>query len=167
MLKRTVDSRLTLLAAAAILLALTACNKNSTAPPVVTIDPKLVGVWYSSADTMGFQLSSDGSTTTLVVDTAGKLQYPTPGSTNSNTVSLTFVNASNGNLQARIRYYVPGSIDTTVTLPGTYVFSNNNNTVSISFPNPLTSQVATSVFVRSSIGAVVRQRAGTAAFLRR
>ena len=152
-----------MLVAAAILITLIACKKSSTGP-VVTIDPNLVGVWYSSSDTLGFQVSSDGSSTTLVVDTAGKLQLPAPGSTSSSTLTLTVVSALNGNLTAHVRYYIPGFIDTTITLPGTYELSNNNNTLSITIPNPVTSppQPTTIVFVRSSIGAVVRPRSSTA-----
>ncbi len=150
----------------ALLIALASCKKDSTGP-VITIDPNLVGVWYSSADTLGFQVLADGSSATLVVDTAGKLQLPAPGNANTATFSITVLNAVNGNLTARVRYYIPGFIDTTVSLPGTYAFSNSNNTLSISFPNPLTSQSTTIVFVRSSIGAVVRPKSAAARLDRR
>jgi hypothetical protein len=143
------------------------CKKNSTGPVTPSIDPNFVGVWYSSTDTLGFQVSSDGSSTTLVVDTAGKLQLPIAGSTSSSTLTLTVVTAVNGNLTARVKYYIPGFIDTTITLPGTYAFSNNNNTLSITLPNPLTSQPTTIVFVRTSVGAVVRPSSSAAVYFRR
>jgi hypothetical protein len=164
-MKRLFDSSLAVFAAAIFLVTLSACKKNSTGP-VITIDPNLVGVWYSSADTLGFQVLADGSSNTLVVDTAGKLQLPAPGTTNTATFSITVLNAVNGNLTARVRYHVPGFIDTTVSLPGTYAFSNGNNTLSITFPNPLTSQSTTIVFVRSSIGAIVKPRNAPAAYRR-
>jgi hypothetical protein len=148
----------------AILCTLSACKKNGTGPKEIPFDQAFVGVWYSDSNAVGFEVLADGSSKTLSVDTAGTLQYATPGSGATSAISLTLLSGKDGNLTANIRYYVAGFIDTTFVLPGTYSFSNNNNTVSISFPNPTSSggSLYTMVFRRSSIGALVRPRAGSA-----
>jgi hypothetical protein len=152
----------------AILCALSACKKDGTGPKEIPFDPAFVGVWYSDSNAVGFEVLADGSSKTLVVDTAGTLQYATPGSGTSGAISLTLSSGRDGNLSVKIRYYVQGFNDTTVILPGTYTFSNNNNSVSITFPNPASGgQLETMVFRRSSIGALVRPRSGSAQVGRR
>ncbi len=155
-----IPSRLLLFASIATLIIFGACKKDTTGPDV-QFDPAFVGVWYSDSNQVGFEVSPDGSSKTLVVDTAGTLQYATANSGAPAAVSLTLLSGSNGNLTARVRYYVPGFIDTTVTIPGTYTFSNNNNSLSISFPNPMSpGQLYTMAFRRSSIGALVKVKSG-------
>ena len=145
-----------------------ACKKNETGPESLLFDPAFVGVWYASSDSVGFEVASDGSSKTLIVDTAGTLQYTTAGSGTTGAISLTLISGNSGNLMANLRYHVPGFIDTTIAIPGTYVFSNSNNTLSITFPNPLSpGQTKVLVFQRSSIGAVVRPRSSFAALSRR
>jgi hypothetical protein len=71
---------------------------------------------------------------------------------------LTITKAKNGNLASILRYKQPG-IDTTMTIPGTYVLSDNKNTLSVTIPNPLNSvQQITVVFIRSVIGEIVRPK---------
>lgn len=149
------------------LIVLSACKKSTTGPKAPTIDPGIVGVWYSSDDSLGFEVLSDGTSKTLVIDTAGKLQYAPASGAGASGLSLAVTQAQNGNLTALVTYKVPGFIDTTLTLPGVYTLSNNNNTLSITFPNPLTGgQPFTIVFQRSSIGAVVRPKSASASVYR-
>jgi len=142
-----------------VLLVFNSCKKNETGPQGTSFDPAFVGVWYSDSIATGFEVLADGSSKTLIVDSAGTLQYAIPGTGATSEISLSLLGAKDGNLTANVRYYVPGFFDTTVTIPGTYVFSNNNNTVSITFPNPQSpGQVETIIFRRSSIGAIVRAK---------
>jgi hypothetical protein len=142
---------------------MSACKKNETGPSTIPFDPAFVGVWYSDSNAVGFEVLSDGSSKTLTVDTAGRLQYASPGTGTTGAISLTLLSAKDGNLTANVRYYVPGYVDTTVAIPGVYSFSDNNNTLSISFPNPASGgQLYTMTFRRSSIGAIVRTQTGKA-----
>ena len=144
--------------AVAILGGMSACKKNQTGPANIPFDPAFVGVWYSDSDAVGFEVLSDGSSRTLVVDSAGTLQYAASGSGFAGAISLTLLSGKDGNLTANVRYH-EGGIDTTLAIPGIYSFSNNNNTLSISFPNPASGgQLYTMVFQRTSIGAVVRPK---------
>ena len=146
----------------ALIIAFGACKKNETGPSDLLFDPAFVGVWYASSDSVGFEVLSDGTSKTLIVDTAGTLQYATPGAGTTGAISITLRSAKDGNLLASLRYHVPGFIDTTLSLPGTYVFSNSNNTLTISYPNPLSGgQISSLVFQKSSIGAVVRPRSAS------
>ncbi|GEM_PF-1807538 len=140
-----------------LLFVFNACKKDETGPNHSPIDPAFVGVWYSSADMIGFEVRADGNSSTLTVDTAGTLQYAKPGDGLTANLSLTIIEAGSGNLKADITYK-SGSTDTTVIVPGVYTFSNNNNTVSITFPNPLTSLQSIMLFERSSIGALVKPK---------
>jgi hypothetical protein len=136
---------------------LTGCKKESS-PTEPIVDPSLNGVWYSSEYSVGFEVLSDGSSKTLVVDTSGKLQYNPPGGEVNSSLILTITKAKDGNLTSILKYKQPG-IDTTMTIPGTYVLSNNGNTLSVTIPNPLNiTQQITIVFIRSAIGAIVRPK---------
>jgi hypothetical protein len=133
------------------------CSKESS-PTEPSVDPALNGVWYSSVYGVGFEVLGDGSSKTLVVDTAGKLQYNPPGTEVNSALVLTITKAKEGNLTSILRYKQPG-IDTTMTLPGTYILSDNGNTLSVTIPNPLAStQQITIVFIRSAIGEIVRPK---------
>ena len=143
--------------AGVVLLTLIGCKKADS-PTEPVIDPSLNGVWYSSDYGIGFEVLSDGSSKTLVVDTAGKLQYNPSGAEVNSAVILTITKAKDGNLTGILRYKQPG-VDTTMTLPGTYVLSGNGNTLSVTIPNPLAStQQITVVFIRSAIGEIVRPK---------
>jgi hypothetical protein len=131
--------------------------ESSESPTESAIDPFLNGIWYSSNYSIGFEVLTDGSSKTLTVDTAGRLQYNLSGEINSS-LMLTISKAKDGNLTGILRYKQPG-IDTTMTIPGTYVLSNNNNTLSVTIPNPLSSsQQITIVFIRSAIGEIVKPK---------
>ena len=133
------------------------CSKE-TSPTESPIDPALSGVWYSSNYGVGFEVLGDGSSKTLIVDTAGKLQYNPTGVEVNSALVLTITKAKDGNLTGNLRYRQPG-VDTTMTLPGTYVLSGNGDTLSVTIPNPLAStQQITVVFIRSAIGEIVRPK---------
>jgi len=146
-----------LFASVILLLSFIGCNKTDS-PSGPSIDPSLNGVWYSSEYGVGFEVLSDGSSKTLVVDTSGKLQYNLPGAEVNSSLLLTITKARDGNLTGILKYKQPG-IDTTMTLPGTYVLSGNGNTLSVTIPNPLANtQQVTIVFIRSAIGEIVRPK---------
>jgi hypothetical protein len=150
-------SRVFTFLAGVVLLTLIGCKKADS-PTEPTIDPSLNGVWYSNQYGVGFEVLGDGSSKTLVVDTAGKLQYNPSGAEINSALILTIVNAKDGNLTSILRYKQPG-IDTTMTLPGTYVLTGNGDTLSVTIPNPLAStQQITVVFIRSAIGEIVRPK---------
>ena len=150
-------SRVFTFLAGVVLLTLIGCKKADS-PTEPTIDPSLNGVWYSNQYGVGFEVLGDGSSKTLVVDTAGKLQYNPSGAEINSALILTIVNAKDGNLTSILRYKQPG-IDTTMTLPGTYVLTGNGDTLSVTIPNPLAStQQITVVFIRSVIGEIVRPK---------
>jgi hypothetical protein len=142
----------------ALLFLWNACSDDGPESNDSPIDPAFIGVWYASSDSVGFEILTDGTSKTLVVDTSGKLQYSSPGPSLAGAISIALLTAKNGNLTAKVRYNVPGFIDTTVTLPGVYTFSNNNNTVSITYPSPLNGLQSILVFQRSSVGAIVKPR---------
>ena len=140
-----------------IAMTLTGCKKESS-PTEPAVDPALYGVWYSSVYGEGFEVLSDGSSKTLVIDTTGRLQYNPSGAEVNSTLILTIIKAKEGNLTSILRYKQPG-FDTTMTLPGTYILSENGNTLSVTIPNPLAStQQITIVFIRSAIGEIVRPK---------
>jgi hypothetical protein len=146
-------SKVFTLIAGIIAIAFIGCNKDDS-PTEPTIDPSLNGVWYSSEYNIGFEILSDGSSKTLVVDTAGKLQYNPPGEEINSSLVLTITKAKEGILTCLLRYKQPG-IDTTITIPGTYVLSGNK--LSVTIPNPLNiTQQITIDFIRSAIGEIVK-----------
>jgi hypothetical protein len=148
-------SKLFTLCAFILALAFIGCKKEDS-PTEPTVDPSINGVWYSSEYTIGFEILSDGSSKTLVVDTAGKLQYNPPGGEVNSSLMLTITKAKEGNLTCILRYK-QYSIDTTMTIPGTYVLSSNHDTLSVTIPNPLIiTQQITIVFIRSAIGEIVK-----------
>jgi hypothetical protein len=141
----------------AFITLLLGCSKE-TSPTESPVDPALSGVWYSSNYGVGFEVLDDGSSRTLVVDTAGKLQYNPPGAEVNSALVLTITKAKDGNLTSILRFKQP-AIDTTETLPGTYVVSGDHKTLSVTIPNPLQStQQITVVFIRSAIGEIVRPK---------
>jgi hypothetical protein len=144
------------LLAGILVVAMTGCKKGDS-PTEPTVDPSLNGVWYSSEYNVGFEVFSDGSSKTLVVDTAGKLQYNPPGAEVNSSLVLTITKAKEGNLTGIVRYKQPG-IDTTMTIPGTYILSGNHDTLSVTIPNPEGGAQITIVFIRSAIGEIVQPK---------
>ena len=156
-INRNYRYRVLTVSVAAFITLFLGCSKE-TSPTESPVDPALSGVWYSSNYGVGFEVLNDGSSKTLVVDTAGKLQYNIPGVEVNSALVLTITKAKDGNLTSILRYKQPG-IDTTETLPGTYVLSGNGDTLSVTIPNPLAStQQVTIVFIRSVIGEIVRPK---------
>jgi hypothetical protein len=138
-----------------IVISIIGCNKGDS-PTEPIVDPSLNGVWYSSEYSVGFEIKSDGSSKTLVVDTAGKLQYNPPGGEVNTSLILSITKAKEGNLMCILRYKQPG-IDTTRTIPGTYILSVNSDTLSVTIPDPsnIMHQI-TIVFIRAAIGEIVK-----------
>ena len=149
--------RLFTLLAIIMALTITGCKKGNS-PTEPAVDPSLTGVWYSNQYSVGFEVFNDGSSKTLVVDTAGKIQYNPPGGEINSSLVLTITKAKAGNLTSILVYKQPG-IDTTMTVPGTYTLSNDRNTLSVIIPDPMSSlQQITIVFIRSVIGGIVQPK---------
>jgi hypothetical protein len=143
--------------AALAVIAFIGCKKEDS-PTESAVDPALFGVWYSNDYGVGFEVLDDGSSKTLIVDTAGRLQYNPPGAEVNSSLILTILKAKDGNLTSILRYKQPGT-DTTETLPGTYILSDTHDKLTVTTPNPLNStQQITVVFIRSAIGAIVRPK---------
>ena len=133
------------------------CKKdNGVSPTSSKIDPALIGAWYAPAYSVGFEISSDGSTRTLVVDSSGKLIYA-PSQLDSIPLAISLIEAKNGNLMAYIYYMESGKEDTILT-PGTYTLANAGNTLSITVPDPrFPGQQITIEFKKTTVGANVAQ----------
>lgn len=147
----------------ALLLILAACKKDESPVQVSPIDQIFTGVWYASAEMVGFEVLSDGTSRTLTVDTAGRLQYAKPEDGIRGNLTLVITEAKNGNMKANATFK---GYDTTYTLLCVYTFSDNNNTVSITFLSPLNGQSTTMIFRRSAIGEVVKPKSSAAIFHR-
>jgi hypothetical protein len=135
------------------------CKKdNPVEPPLV--DSKLVGVWYNRVDTVGFEILGDGTMRNLQVDAGGKLEYAPAQDTV--TGALTFkIESARGSAISIRGSYKSHTIDSTYVTTGTYNFSNNDNTLTLTLFVPLNgSSQATFVYLRSSVGAVVVLRKG-------
>jgi hypothetical protein len=119
-----------------------------------TIDSNLVGVWYNRSDTVGFELLSDGTMNTLDVDSVGILRYALIDTINGALILKT-ESARSGAISIR-GSYKSHTLDSTYVATGTYSFSNNFNTLTLTLLLPLNgSSQATFVYTRSSIGAKV------------
>ncbi len=133
------------------------CKKDdgvSTTPS--NIDPVLIGAWYAPAHIIGFDVSSNGSVRTLVVDSFGKLIYASP-QLDSIPLAISLVEAKNENLKAYVYYMQSGKEDTILT-PGTYILSTDANTLSITIPDPrFPGQQVTIEFKRTTVGTDVNQ----------
>ena len=118
------------------------------------IDSKLVGVWYNRADTVGFEILADGTMNNLDVDSAGILRYAKLD-TVSGALILKIESARSGAMTLK-GSYISRAVDSTYTTTGTYAFSSDLNTLTLTLLLPLNgSSQATFVYVRSSIGAKV------------
>ncbi len=133
------------------------CRKdNPVEPPLV--DSKLVAVWYNRQDTVGFEVLSDGTMKNLDVDAGGKLEYAPAQDTV--TGALTFkIESARGTAISIRGTYISHTIDSTYVTTGTYNFSNNDNTLTLTLIVPLNGASQTTfVYQRSFVGAVVVPR---------
>ena len=79
---------------AAAFIALSGCKKNNPVEPPA-VDPALVGVWYNSVDSVGFEIIADGTMKNLDV-AGGKLEYAPPQDTVTGSLTFTIESAKNG-----------------------------------------------------------------------
>jgi len=135
------------------------CRKdNPVEPPLV--DTKLVGVWYNSKDTVGFEVLVDGTMNNLEVDAGGKLKYAAAQDTVTGALTFKIESARTSAISIR-GSYKSHTVDSTYITTGTYTFSNNDNTMTLTLLTPLNgSSEATFVYQRSFVGAVVVPRKG-------
>ena len=146
-----------------VTLLLLGCKKNSIDPEPELIDSRLFGVWFSSQDTSGYEVLRDGTMKFLMVDSNKKLQYA-PVDTLGLSITLQILKAREGVMTVKVRALIPGFLDSTVTLFATFSFSNNDNTLTITGPDPMTDSITTIVYNRSAIGAVVLPKMAGSAF---
>jgi hypothetical protein len=151
-------------------LLLTGCRKNSpTENNKPAIDSDLIGAWYNTKDTVGFEVFSDGSTKTLTVDSLGKLQYmPSKDTLKRGTIILTILKTDGEEIQLRLVYRIPKFIDTTVTIVGSYYFSTKKDTLSLTVPDLSpegNGKPTTVIYRRSFIGELVIPRYQTSEVL--
>ncbi|MGB2869681.1 MAG: hypothetical protein WBD36_14590 [Bacteroidota bacterium] len=153
-----------LLAAIGLMLVVTpGCKKDNPLTDNATIDPALLGVWYSAQTAFafgvpGFEILSDGSTKNLLIDSTGKIQYA-PASVDS-VFKLTLESAKGGLMKGTLRVKIPGTVDTTAMILAPYALSNNNSTLTLTLPDPSSGQLVNVVFTKSAIGAAVGKREG-------
>jgi len=158
--RRTLIGNLAFPLVIALLIMLSACKKDDSPVEVVSpIDKIFNGVWYASYEMVGFEVLSDGTSKTLTVDTAGRLQYAKPEDGIRAKITLVITEAGSGNMKANATFQ---GYDTTYTLFCVYTFTENNNTVSITFLSPLNGQSTTMVFRRSAIGELVKPKTSPA-----
>ena len=138
---------------AAAFVVLSGCKKNNPVTPPA-VDPTLVGVWYNSIDSVGFEISADGTMKNLNV-VGGKLEYAPAQDTVTGSLTFNIESARNGALSIK-GVYKSQSIDSTNITTGTYSFSNNENTLTLTLLVPLNGGSETTfVYKRSSVGSVV------------
>ena len=128
------------------------------------IDSKLVGVWYNQTDSVGIEILSDGTVNNLDVGATGILRYAAVDTVNG-ALLLRIESARSGAISIR-GSYISRKVDSTYIATGTYAFSPDFNTLTLTLLLPLNgSSQATFVYVRSSIGVkvaagVIRKRGG-------
>ena len=148
----SVSVRLCFLLVAAFV-ALSGCKKNNPVEPPA-VDPALVGVWYNSSDSVGFELLADGTMNDLDV-AGGKLEYAPPQDTVTGSLTFNIESAKNGVISIK-GVYKSHTIDSMYITTGTYSFSNNENTLTLTLLVPLNgSSETTFIYKRSSVGAVI------------
>jgi len=134
-------------------LILWGCKKDN---PVdnSTIDSKLVGVWYNRSDTVGFEILSDGTMNNLDVDSSGILRYAVVDTVNG-ALLLRIESARSGALSIR-GSYISRKVDSTYIATGTYAFSADYNTLTLTLLLPINgNSQSTFTYIRSSVGAKV------------
>ncbi|MGE5315338.1 MAG: hypothetical protein ACM3Q4_11645 [Acidobacteriota bacterium] len=129
------------------------CKKDDNNPVNTNpgVDKNLVGVWFSEADSSGVEIKSDGTFLPLVVNASGNLAYE-PAMPNAPAYKIATSNPNNFMLTITGKSVLTGR-DTSVSLTGTYVLSNNNNSLIITTIEE--GQPNVQVYVRSSLGAHV------------
>ncbi|MGA9405684.1 MAG: hypothetical protein WBW71_01000 [Bacteroidota bacterium] len=133
------------------------CKKNNPVTPPA-VDPALVGVWYNTADTVGFEIVSDGTIRNLDVDSTGALQYAPPADTVEGALILTIESARNGAISIQ-GSYKSKTIDSTYTSTGTYALTNSNSVLTLTLLTPINGAgEVTFIYQRSSIGEIVVRR---------
>jgi hypothetical protein len=129
------------------------CKKDN---PVdnTAIDSNLVGVWYNQSDTVGFQILSDGTMNNLDVDSSGYLRYAALDTIKG--VLILRIESARSGIITLHGSYISLTSRTDSVATGTYSFSNNFNTLTLSLILPLKgASQATFVYVRSNVGAKV------------
>jgi hypothetical protein len=138
---------------AAVLVAFSGCKKNTPAEPP-TVDPALLGVWYNSVDSVGFEILADGTMKNLDV-AGGKLEYAPPQDTVTGSLTFTIESARSGAIAIK-GVYKSQAIDSSYVTTGTYSFSDNGNTLTLTLLIPLNgASEATFIYKRSSIGDMI------------
>jgi len=138
---------------AAAFVAFSGCKKNNPVEPPA-VDPALVGVWYNSVDSVGFELLADGTMNDLDV-AAGKLEYAPPQDTVTGSLTFNIESAKSGVISIK-GVYKSHTIDSMYITTGTYSLSNNENTLTLTLLVPLNgSSETTFIYKRSSIGAAI------------
>ena len=134
------------------------CRKKDNPVETPAIDSNLLGVWYNGADTVGFELLSDGTMRNLEVDSTGKLQYSLPPDTIKGALILNVESARSGVISIK-GSWKSHTVDSTYISTGTYVLSNNGNRLTLTLLLPINGASQTTfVYDHSSIGAVVVHR---------
>ena len=129
------------------------CHKESSTSP---LDEKLFGVWFDSADTLGFEIEIDGTMRNLSVDSAGILGYAPPQDTSAGILSLRIESARSGAISIR-GSYKSRTIDSVYVATGTYTFTNGDNSLNLKMIIPGGGEWKPA-FNRSNIGAKVINR---------
>ncbi|MGA7162147.1 MAG: hypothetical protein WBZ48_14195 [Bacteroidota bacterium] len=129
------------------------CKKNNPVTPPA-VDPALVGVWYNSVDSVGFEIVADGTMKNLDV-AQGKIEYAPPQDTVTGSLTLNIESARSGAISIQ-GVYKSHTVDSMYIATGTYSLSNNGNTLTLTLLLPLNgSSQTTFIYKRSSIGAAV------------
>ena len=119
---------------AAAFALISGCKKNNPVEPP-TVDPALIGVWYNSSDSVGFEILADGTMKNLDV-AGGKIEYAPPQDTATGSLTFNIESAKNGVISIK-GVYKSQAIDSTYITTGTYSFSNNENTLTLTLLVPL------------------------------
>jgi len=135
---------------AAAFALISGCKKNNPVTPPA-VDPTLVGVWYNSIDSVGFEISADGAMKNLDV-VGGKLEYAPVQDTVTGSLTFDVESAKNGVISIK-GVYKSQTIDSAYVTTGTYSLSNNENTLTLTLLVPLNGGSETTfVYKRSSVG---------------
>ena len=128
--------------------------KKSNPVDSSAIDSRLLGAWYSRSDSVGFEILADGTMKNLDVDSAGILRYAAIDTING-ALLLKIQSAKNGALTIQ-GSYISRKVDSTYIATGTYAFSSDLNTLTLTLLLPLNgSSQTTFSYVRSVVGTKV------------
>lgn len=130
------------------------CKKENPVELPPLIDPSLLGSWYSRDNFVGFEVFDDGTTKSLVLDNAtGVIRYPLPSDPAAR-LELTLLGASDGLLQARVKYVLSSTRDTTALIEGLYALSSDRDSLFMTIPDSQ-GDPADIDFQKAVIGAVL------------